>query len=405
MSSPIRGCIYVLWINERPYVGQSRVLDEQGLPTKRWKRHVADSYLLDTYLYRAIRKYGIQDSEIVEYITIDDCQSNNIVLTDSDTFDMTKYTEPQRKCIQQLIDKLNEAEINWVNAYNSMVPEKGGIGYNSAPPGGQLPHNPHTEEHKQYMSNLMKGQTRSEETKQKIREKLVGVKMSEVTKEKMKIGKQKRFDTEVFPKRLQEWITQYTKKGGRPRDHSSDKDERRAGQWQTDMIYKRKMNTLNETQIQQLTDTPGWIWEFPDEFMEQFINWKLQIEKYGINLIKASKNDVNAKRANMWMKRIQSLKRSNSRLLSSEQIAILESYPKWKWESLCNNSFDENLQLWIKFYNEHDTYPSTRSLNKNEAKLAGWQCRMRTEFRQNNKRLTQEKITTLTNTPGWIWDG
>jgi hypothetical protein len=381
------------------------VLDDKGFPTKRWKRHVADSYLLDTYLYRAIRKYGIQDSEIVEYITVDTDVNIIMPTIDNDTFDMTTYTESQRKCIQELIDKLNEAEINWVNAYNSMTPESGGIGYNSAPPGGQMPHKPHTEEHKQYISNMMKGQTRSEETKQKIRDKLIGIKLDDIRKENMKIGRQKRFDTEIFPKRLQEWINIYTKKGRRPNHYSKDKDERRCGQWQHDMMVKKKLNTLTEEQIQQLTNTPGWIWPCSDEFTEQFNNWKAQIEKYGSEIFKASKNDIDAKRASNWMRHIQGLKRLRSHRLTNEQINLLESHPKWVWEKLCNNSFEENVELWVNFYNTHNKYPSTKSENKDEAKLAGWQCRMRTEYRQNNKMLTQEKKDTLTNTTGWKWDG
>lgn len=79
-------------VNGKQYVGQTI----QFPAIKRWKRHIADVYKLDTILYRALRKYGI---EKFSFKVIDSCLSN---------------------------EELNEAEIDWIEALNTFR----GDGYN-----------------------------------------------------------------------------------------------------------------------------------------------------------------------------------------------------------------------------------------------------------------------------------
>lgn len=369
------GCIYVLWINDKPYVGQSKVLDNNRLPTKRWKQHIADSKTPKLYLHRAIHKYGIQKQEVVEYICVD---SNDE---------------------EELIYNLNTAEINWVQSLNSMIPEKGGIGYNHAPAGGGLPHEPHTEEHKLHMSAIMTGRKRTEECKQKIRETLTGKPLSDTIKQNMKKAAEKRFE-QIFPIRLQEWVEQYKKMGSEPNSKSKDKDEKRAGQWHSDMVKKMKHNKLSTKFIDELNNTPGWYWE-KDEFIIQFENWKIQKEKIGEeSMRKLIKTDKNIKKAFIWETRIRELYRNKSEFLTVDKIKILSSCHLWSWE-LKRKKFYESVNLWSEFYKSNNRYPKRNKTNVNEASLFSWQSQMRQFYKLN--KLSNDKIEKLNSIEGWKW--
>lgn len=369
------GCIYVLWINDKPYVGQSKVLDNNRLPTKRWKQHIADSKTPKLYLHRAIHKYGIQKQEVVEYICVD---SNDE---------------------EELIYNLNTAEINWVQSLNSMIPEKGGIGYNHAPAGGVLPHEPHTEEHKKYISTIMTGRKRTEECKQKIRETLTGKPLSDTIKQNMKKAAEKRFE-HIFPVRLQEWVEQYKKIGSEPNSKSKDKDEKRAGQWHSDMVKKMKHNKLNTKFIDELNNTSGWYWE-KDEFMIQFENWKIQKEKLGEeSMRKLIKTDKNIKKAFIWETRIRELYRNKSEFLTEDKIKILSSCHLWSW-TLKRKKFDESVNLWSEFYKSNNRYPKRNKNNVNETSLFSWQSQMRQFYKLN--KLSNDKIEKLNFIEGWKW--
>ena len=157
---------------------------------------MAESKTSKTYLYNAIRMYGIDRKEVVEYITyacdssphiaeiilekittnsslkkytnILKCMITNECTQEEEIDDSTKKEAELLAHIYTFIDLLNAAEDKWVKHLNSMMPERGGNGYNTAPAGGVILHEPLSEERKKYMSEKMKGRYVSEETKQKI---------------------------------------------------------------------------------------------------------------------------------------------------------------------------------------------------------------------------------------------
>ena len=379
MERKYYGCIYVLWIDNKPYVGQSRVLDKDDLPTQRWKRHIADSKTLDIPVYKAIRDYGIQKKEVVEYIP---------------------YNEQEN-----IIQLLNTAEINWVTKLNSRLEQFGGNGYNCAQPGGGYPKIPHTEEHKKYMSNLMKGRKRSEETKQKIRDVLKGKPLNDTIKQNIKKGKEEAY-YKKFPNKLQEWVDFYNKNNHIPKSQTGDKIEQHLYEWHCTVRYKKQNNTLRQEIIDILNTTPGWIWEYPDEFQEQFNKWKNIIETHReTNLVKIQPRTLEIKKSILWVKRIQRLKRERSLNLTEKQIEQLNTCPEWSWENKTRDGFKKNHERWVTFYKKNNKQPTRITDDQDEKKVFIWQSYMRQNYKKGESRLTKEMIDVLNSTVGWTWEG
>lgn len=301
-----KGVIYALWINERPYVGQSRVLDKDGNPTRRWNRHDADATNPTLYVHRAIALHGIQRRVILETIT---CEA------------------------ELLQEQLNVAEIRWVTELNSMMPEKGGIGYNHAPAGGAFPHEPHTEEYKAYMSARMSGRVLSDKTKEKLRLARTGVPIKEVTKEKHRLNAKIKYDTQIFPEGLVhflKWREDNSGKFPRCSNEEMDDDEHKASSWYWCVIRKyndEELSTDQLTELNALEREGKWRWKRPDEFLIQVDHYKSQYTKWGGVIRRNTKTsrDDDRHKAMLWLTRMRQLYRNNdTRYLTPERRSILE---------------------------------------------------------------------------------
>src|SRR5208283_4314746 len=115
-------------INNKAYVGQC-----QTSLNERWRHHKTDAYRFDGYFQRAIRKY---DTECWKFEILEEVEDINL---------------------------LNEAEMKWIEYYDTFNRDKG---YNSTNGG-------------------VNGFIVSEETKEKMRQARLGKKASEETKEKI----------------------------------------------------------------------------------------------------------------------------------------------------------------------------------------------------------------------------
>jgi hypothetical protein len=455
MIIKFEGSIYTLHIckDRGPYVGQSIVLDKDQLPTKRWKRHIADAYSKDPkklYVHRAIQSnkltYDTLEKKVVEYVTytfeVKQTTLSNTLLKSKNKSEYKKYintlksllldnkvnleeineyldteedlTEEELYLIQQIqifINKLNNAEIKWVSQTYSMMPDKGGNGYNHAPPGGAFPHEPHTDEHKAYMSNFMSNRRLSDKTKQLLRDARIGKPLSEEHKNQIAKTEQKKFNEIIFPKRYDEWVNQYKNLGYSPNSNSKDIEERRAGQWRQDMIFKRKgvrsRTGLTQEQIDKLTNTPGWLWENPDEFMKQFENFKIQYSAYDGKLSTSKKDpeNVNKDRAINWIRVIRMKKRNNHPYLTEDRIKILEKCDYWSWIATTFITFEKYVDLWEKFYSKNKRQPSMGTTDENEKKIARWQTKTRMDYHNKEPRLTAEKLEKISVLIGWTWKG
>jgi hypothetical protein len=441
----LQGCIYALWINNKPYIGQSRQLDKNKLPSLRWRRHINDSKTSDIYLYKAIRSHGITNKEVIEYIDYEfnfnkeicinlikkiktnkklikyvnilkyllnktNCNLDELDKNIDSENNITNITEEENKLIfhiNQFLDNVNKSEIKNVEKYNSMMPELGGNGYNHAPPGGVFLHEPLTEEQKNHLSKIKTGSKLSEETKIKLSIAKSSKPASDKNKNGIAKALQNKFNNERFPKRLAEWIIQYNKLGHKPNQNSIDVDERRAGQWHSDILAKRDGKTsrvgLTDEQIEILNKTTGWIWKI-DEFIEQFENFKKQYIKYDGKLFTKEKNpELRDKyRAAHWVASIRLKKRNNSPYLTNERLKMLNDCEYWNWEQNII-SFDDHVKKWEEIYTKINHIPSTCSKDIEEKKIAAWQNRIRRDYNNKEKRMTQDKIDKLNSVKGWLW--
>lgn len=131
--------------NNKIYIGQSINIEE------RWKDHRTDYLRSDVLLYRAMRKYGIEN---FKFEVLEECA----------------------------VEELDEREIFYINKYNSYICSPNSQGYNMTLGGGGVRGLTLKEESKEKISNTLKelyrdkenhpmyGVARSEETKRKISE-------------------------------------------------------------------------------------------------------------------------------------------------------------------------------------------------------------------------------------------
>ena len=300
-------CIYQIFCKEngKSYIGQSI----HDTPTRRYTRHWNEDPKTDTPIGRAMKKYGRHEFEV------------------------------RCLCVCSR-EALNNLEVYYAEIFGSYIWDIPG-GYNAVWCGkGRAPKFNHKEEHRKKMSELMTGVPKTDATKAKLREARKGVPTTDTHKYSLKKHFATQFNETVFPTRLNEWILQYTRKGGSPNCNSEDPDERRAGQWRQDMIAKRfapsKSDTrpLTEEQIRILDETPGWTWK-RDEFLLQFENFKVQFGRYSGKVSRNPKNpelhDNDRHRAALWVIAMRKKKREGHPYLTPERIQILDDFDGWSW--------------------------------------------------------------------------
>ncbi len=229
-------------------------------------------------------------------------------------------------------------------------------------------------------------------------------KQNKITKEQINILNKtlgwKWEEDDKWNEQLTNWIEQYNKLGRNPYQTSKDKDERRAGQWQTDQrkYYKNNNhNRMTKERIDKLNKTLGWKWEEDDTWSEQLENWKIQVKELGRLPSQASENE-DEKRAAKWQSHQKQYYKNNDTRMTKERIDKLNNTVGWKWD---NDTWTEQLQNWIKHYNKLGKNPNGKSNDKDEKRAGIWQGNQK-QYKKNNK-LSQERIDILNKTEGWSW--
>lgn len=132
-------------INKKVYIGMT--IRPIGI---RWSQHLYSSKNSECYLYRSMRKYGIDNFEI------------KTLLDEIKSFSKLKELE------KQYIKKYNSFE----DGYNLTLGGEGMLGYK------------HTEDHKKYISEVLTGLKRTPKQNERNRQAGLGVKQSKETIEK-----------------------------------------------------------------------------------------------------------------------------------------------------------------------------------------------------------------------------
>ena len=186
-----------------------------------------------------------------------------------------------------------------------------------------------------------------------------------------------------------------------PSTLSSDKYEKTIGLWVKNQKRNYKKNILSEKRIKLLEQLNDWIWETPRKSFEYYYN--ILIEFYNINkrLPKKKRDRTNNDEYELgwWTSRIRSKYKKGK--LNEDYSILLNKLSFWKW-ILQKNTFEDNLQLWIKFIKDNKKHPSFSSRNEYEKKIAAWAGQQRGKFRRGILNIKYIKLLNKVNE--WVWE-
>jgi group I intron endonuclease len=140
-------------VNGKIYIGQTKLTIEERFQQHKYN---ANSSYKKSRLYSAMKKYGV------------------------DNFSVKLIDEAGTQ------EESNEKEIDWINFYKSNIYKHPNVGYNMTDGGGGISGYQLSEDHKQKISEAMKGMVCSEERVRKISESKMGHEVSDETREKIR---------------------------------------------------------------------------------------------------------------------------------------------------------------------------------------------------------------------------
>jgi hypothetical protein len=161
---------------------------------------------------------------------------------------------------------------------------------------------------------------------------------------------------------------------------------------------RRNKNLLSETQKNLLETLTGWTW---DAHETKWIEAYLLLKKFSVenNTCVLPNGWIDPKsRFKLYTWLIK--QRSSKNELSEDQILLLESLPKWTWDtrqSKWDIGFD-HLKAYVSTYG-HSVVPASY-IDQNSYKLGSWVARQRS--RKNL--LNSEQIRLLSELPNWSWN-
>lgn len=140
-------------------------------------------------------------------------------------------------------------------------------------------------------------------------------------------------DADSFAIQYENWTKQYNKLGKHPSCHSKNKDEKKAGKWGLHMRQANKGHqdrNLSKERFEILSNTPGWVWEFPDTFTEQYNKWVSFYEKNGYAPRHVGDEEARSAR---WRAGLRATRKGikTNLILTEEQEQILTNTPGWTW--------------------------------------------------------------------------
>ncbi len=207
----------------------------------------------------------------------------------------------------------------------------------------------------------------------------------------------------VWERQRLHWVSQYEKLGRNPNKRSKDKDEKKAGQWQSNqrVLYKKKDKCMTSERILSLNNTKGWVWREEDTWELQRLHWIKQYSILKRNPSQHSK-DKDERQAGRWQSRQRQAYKNKEPWLTLQRITTLDEIQEWKWKE--EDSWEQQLNNWVIQYNKLKKSPSIVSKDIDEKKAGQWCSQQKNNYKNKEARLTQERITILSNTNGWLWE-
>jgi superfamily II DNA or RNA helicase len=139
-----------------------------------------------------------------------------------------------------------------------------------------------------------------------------------------------REETYTWEEQRTHWITVYTRIQKAPSTISKEKEEKRAGIWQSNQRKAKKTGTLYAERIAELEAIPGWEWGTENTWKEQRTHWitvYTRIQKAPSTISKEKEE----KRAGVWQSTQRTAKKKGT--LSAERSAALEAILGWTWSA------------------------------------------------------------------------
>lgn len=209
---------------------------------------------------------------------------------------------------------------------------------------------------------------------------------------------------ERWEEQRQHWMTVFKRLGRFPKQGSKDKEEARAGLWQTNqrMYYNKKDSRLTLERISILEhETSGWQWEERDSSWEtNRQEWIKVYSRIGKPPNHTSTN-LDEAAAGQWQSNQRQAYNKKLPHLTPERIRILEKEtPGWEWTI---DKWEESRQHWIEQFTLLGHFPSNKSKNPSEKKAGAFQQNQRQAFKKKAACMTPERIAILNATPGWSW--
>jgi hypothetical protein len=212
------------------------------------------------------------------------------------------------------------------------------------------------------------------------------------------------WDSNIWEEQLENWKTVYTKIQKTPSTHSKDKEEKRAGKWQSTQRVTKNNGKMSFERIAALEAISGWEWGTEREesytWEENLENWKTVYTKIQKTPSTHSK-DKEEKRAGKW----QSHQRNsnNKEKMSAERITALEATPGWEWGMKREETYtwEEQLENWKTVYTKIQNAPSRISKDKEKKRAGQWQNQQR--IAKKNGTLSSERVIALEMINGWTW--
>jgi len=205
--------------------------------------------------------------------------------------------------------------------------------------------------------------------------------------------------------RRQHWAHHYSLLGHTPSPTAKDKEEQKAGQWQSNQrtYCRNKAPCLTDTRIRKLNSTQGWTWENHDTWEDNRKQWAAMYITLGKTPSQSSQ-DVEEARAGNWQSSQRKYYNDNTPCLTEERRKALESTTGWCW---VQDKWENARLRWEKMYEQLGKPPNCKAKDKDEKTVGGWQSAQRTNYRKRKAigetLMTPERIAALNATPGWTW--
>ena len=200
--------------------------------------------------------------------------------------------------------------------------------------------------------------------------------------------------SELWERGRSVWSEMHERLGRNPIHTAEEENERRSAAWCSSQRKAYKKGLLAKERVLALQNTPGWSW-VSVEWEQQRQIWQDIAQQLGHNPSHAAEEE-NERRSAAWCS--SQRKAYKKGLLAKERVLALQNTPGWSWVSV---DWEQRRQSWQDIAQQLGRDPSHTAEEENERRAAVWCSNQRKDY--NKRKLPEERVRALNNTPGWSW--